>query len=88
MPVVATLQGDDIFLEALPEPSRGEALALIREHCREIDGFIATSRYYADFMAEYLEGIGMGAAYPVGHSKLTVVGPTVVPFSPRVYSMS
>jgi len=28
-------------------------LALIRDHCREIDGFIATSAYYADFMTEY-----------------------------------
>ena len=52
-PVLCSLQGDDIFLEALPEPFRSQALELIREHCREIDGFIATSAYYADFMAEY-----------------------------------
>jgi glycosyltransferase involved in cell wall biosynthesis len=54
-PVLATLQGDDVFLEALPEPFRGQALELIRQHCREIDGFIATSAYYADFMAGYLD---------------------------------
>jgi glycosyltransferase involved in cell wall biosynthesis len=54
VPVLAALQGDDIFLEALPEPYRGQAMALIRDHCREIDGFVATSAYYADFMAEYL----------------------------------
>jgi glycosyltransferase involved in cell wall biosynthesis len=54
VPVVATLQGDDIFLDALPDVHRDQALALIRDHCRAIDGFIATSRYYADFMAEYL----------------------------------
>jgi glycosyltransferase involved in cell wall biosynthesis len=54
VPVLATLQGDDVFLEALPEPSRTTALQLIAEHCPEIDGFIATSRYYADFMAGYL----------------------------------
>jgi glycosyltransferase involved in cell wall biosynthesis len=53
-PVLATLQGDDVFLEALPEPYKNEALELIRGHCREIDGFISTSAYYADFMAEYL----------------------------------
>jgi glycosyltransferase involved in cell wall biosynthesis len=52
--VLGTLQGDDIFLEALPEAYRGQALALIRDHCREMDGFIATSGYYADFMADYL----------------------------------
>jgi glycosyltransferase involved in cell wall biosynthesis len=54
VPILATLQGDDIFLEALPEPFRGQALELTRAHCREVDGFIATSAYYADFMAVYL----------------------------------
>jgi glycosyltransferase involved in cell wall biosynthesis len=54
-PVLCSLQGDDIFLEALPEPFRTEALNLVREHCREIDGFIATCGYYANFMAEYFD---------------------------------
>src|SRR5262249_41030309 len=31
-----------------------QSIQLIRDHCREVDGFIATSNYYADFMAEYL----------------------------------
>jgi glycosyltransferase involved in cell wall biosynthesis len=53
VPILCTLQGDDIYLESLPEPYRGQALTLIREHCRLIDGFIATSAYYADFMTEY-----------------------------------
>ena len=55
VPIVATLQGDDIFLEWLLPPFREQAKALIRDHCKEIDGFIATSRYYADFMAGYLD---------------------------------
>jgi glycosyltransferase involved in cell wall biosynthesis len=54
VPVLGTLQGDDIYLESLPEPYRSQCLELIRGHCQEIDGFIATSVYYADFMAEYL----------------------------------
>jgi glycosyltransferase involved in cell wall biosynthesis len=54
VPVLCTLQGDDIFLEALPEPFRLQALELIRAHCRQVDGFITTSAYYADFMAGYL----------------------------------
>jgi len=55
VPVLGTLQGDDIFLEALPEPHRSQAIGLIRDHCKEMDGFIATSAYYADFMAGYLD---------------------------------
>jgi glycosyltransferase involved in cell wall biosynthesis len=55
VPIIATLQGDDIFLESLPGNFRKEAIALIQENCKLIDGFIATSRYYADFMADYLD---------------------------------
>jgi glycosyltransferase involved in cell wall biosynthesis len=54
VPVICSLQGDDIFLESLPESHRSRCLALVRVHCREMDGFVATSRFYADFMAEYL----------------------------------
>lgn len=53
VPILCELQGDDIYLESLPEPYRGKSLALIRAHCREIDGFLATCGYYADFMADY-----------------------------------
>jgi glycosyltransferase involved in cell wall biosynthesis len=54
VPLIATLQGDDIYLEALPEPYRSRSLDLIRANCAVFDGFIATSAYYADFMAGYL----------------------------------
>jgi len=53
VPILCSLQGDDVFLESLPEPYRGRALQLIRERCRDIDGFLATSSYYADFMTSY-----------------------------------
>jgi glycosyltransferase involved in cell wall biosynthesis len=55
VPVLCTLQGDDIYLESLPEPYRRQCLDLIRKHCREIDGFISTSAYYADFMSGYFD---------------------------------
>src|SRR5262249_35797007 len=54
VPVLALLQGDDIFLESLPVEHRTRAIALVGDHCRAIDGYIATSGYYADFMAGYL----------------------------------
>jgi len=88
VPILCTLQGDDIYLEALPEPFRGQALQLISEHCRDVDGFIATSAYYADFMAKYL-GIarerihviypglnlaGHGAARPPADGKPAAIG--------------
>jgi glycosyltransferase involved in cell wall biosynthesis len=55
VPVVCSLQGDDIFLEALPPAYRQQALTLIRAHNSEIDAFITTSHSYAKFMAGYLD---------------------------------
>jgi glycosyltransferase involved in cell wall biosynthesis len=54
VPIVVTLQGDDIFLRGLPQPHQSQALAEIRRLAGQIDGFIANTRFYADAMAEYL----------------------------------
>lgn len=53
-PVVVTLQGDDIFLKALPQPQQDEARAAIRALGSQIDALFVHSRYYADAMANYL----------------------------------
>ena len=53
-PVVITLQGEDLFLEGLPEPYRAEALQLVRSQVADVDLFIAVSEYYAQFMIDYL----------------------------------
>lgn len=55
VPVLCSLQGEDIFLEELAEPYKSKALQVLRERAQDVDGFIATSRYYADFMADYLK---------------------------------
>jgi len=54
VPVVTTLQGDDIFLEELPSDARRAAIELIRQNCAEAAGHLATCQYYADHMAAYL----------------------------------
>ncbi|HKY23020.1 MAG TPA: glycosyltransferase family 4 protein [Vicinamibacterales bacterium] len=53
-PVHCTLQGEDLFLDGLPQNDRKEALALIRENAESVDRFTAVSEYYAEFMATYL----------------------------------
>ncbi|MCX7013316.1 MAG: glycosyltransferase family 4 protein [Candidatus Sumerlaeota bacterium] len=53
-PVLCTLSGEDSFLEGLPEPYRAQCLDILRERGRDCHGFIATSRYYAARMAEFL----------------------------------
>jgi glycosyltransferase involved in cell wall biosynthesis len=54
VPILGTLQGDDIFLEALPADLRQECINLVRHNSKQVDGHFATSTYYADFMAGYL----------------------------------
>jgi glycosyltransferase involved in cell wall biosynthesis len=53
--IVCTLQGEDLFLEGLPENFRRESKRLIREAIPQVDTFIAVSGYYAAFMSGYLE---------------------------------
>ncbi|HEX8502645.1 MAG TPA: glycosyltransferase family 4 protein [Pyrinomonadaceae bacterium] len=54
-PVTCTLQGEDLFLEGLPEPYRSESLRLIRENVPFVERFLAVSRYYEEFMPGYLD---------------------------------
>jgi glycosyltransferase involved in cell wall biosynthesis len=53
--VLVTLQGDDIFLDSLPEPYKSQAFAEIHRLADHVDGFVTHSQYYADFMAPYLD---------------------------------
>ncbi len=54
-PVVCSLSGEDIFLEKLVAPHYEQARQLLRERARDVDAFVALNRYYADYMAEYLD---------------------------------
>jgi len=54
-PVSCTLQGEDLFLEGLPEPYRSQSLELIRRHIDDVDMFIAVSEYCAGYMSGYLD---------------------------------
>lgn len=54
-PVIVELTGEDIFLDAMAEPHKSQARELIRERARDVDRFVATSVYYADEMAKYLD---------------------------------
>jgi glycosyltransferase involved in cell wall biosynthesis len=53
-PIACTLQGEDLFLDGLSEEHRERSKELIRAHQAHVDGFLATSDTYADFMAGYL----------------------------------
>ncbi|MBM3859575.1 MAG: glycosyltransferase family 4 protein [Verrucomicrobia bacterium] len=49
-PLVATLQGEDTFLDGLVEPYRARSWQLLAERSADVDRFIAVSRFFADLM--------------------------------------
>lgn len=53
-PVYCTLQGDDVFLDGLPDAYRDPVLATIRERAAAFDGFLVHSRFYRDYIRDYL----------------------------------
>jgi glycosyltransferase involved in cell wall biosynthesis len=53
-PVCCTLQGEDLFIDALVEPYREKAIELIRKQTADVDRFIAVSNYYVAPMARLL----------------------------------
>lgn len=54
VPIVCTLQGEDLFLENLHEPWKTQSLELIRSKIADVDLFLPVSQYYVDFMSGYL----------------------------------
>jgi glycosyltransferase involved in cell wall biosynthesis len=53
--IVCTLQGEDGFLDLLPESHREAAWQLVTERAADVDLFIAPSRYFADVMIRRLK---------------------------------
>ena len=70
VPIVCTLQGEDSFLEALPEPYRQRSWELLAQRCTAVDHFIAVSKYFADVMAGRL-GLAAGRV-SVAHPGIAV----------------
>ncbi len=53
-PIVCTLQGEDSFLDALPETHRARCWKTLAGHAADVDLFIAPSRYFGDLMRQRL----------------------------------
>ena len=75
-PICCTLQGEDLFLDGLGAPFRKQSMELIRSASRYVDAFLPVSRYYLDYMPEYL-GI------PREKMHLVPLGINMAGFAPR-----
>jgi glycosyltransferase involved in cell wall biosynthesis len=52
--VACTLQGEDLFLDQLPEPWRSQSLDLIRRSIDDVDVFLSVSEFYVEKMSRFL----------------------------------
>jgi glycosyltransferase involved in cell wall biosynthesis len=55
VPVVCLLQDEDGFLDGLNSPYAEQAWAVVHERARDIDAFLAVSKYYGDTMSARLK---------------------------------
>jgi glycosyltransferase involved in cell wall biosynthesis len=53
-PIVCTFQGEDGFLDGLPEAQRPLGWRLLQERAKDVDLFLAPSEYFADLMKRRL----------------------------------
>ncbi|MCB1233954.1 MAG: glycosyltransferase family 4 protein [Verrucomicrobiae bacterium] len=75
VPVLVTLQGDDLFLDELDEPWRAKVLAEMKSLAALADGFVVFNDYYRDRMSD-LFGI------PAEKFHRTALGADVKDFAP------
>ena len=76
VPVVCTLQGEDSFLDSLPEPYRKQSWELLARRCADIDHFVAVSHYFAGVMSRRLA---------LAPERVTVIHPPVIGFLARMH---
>ena len=53
VPILVTLQGDDVFLDSLKEPFKSQCINRIKELVDQVDGFIVQSEFFRGYMSEY-----------------------------------
>jgi glycosyltransferase involved in cell wall biosynthesis len=54
VPIICSLQGEEAFLDSLPEPYRERCWQLVRERAADVVRFVTPSRYYNALMQERL----------------------------------
>ncbi|RFC44540.1 MAG: Glycosyltransferase involved in cell wall bisynthesis [Verrucomicrobia bacterium] len=84
VPVFCSLQGEDSFLDGLPEPWKTEAWKEMGVRLRELDGVVAPSRFFAGVMEARL-GWQAGTIQVVPNGMaLEGYGPSLTPTEPPV----
>ena len=72
VPVICSLQGEDGFLDALPQPWRDQCWDELKRRCADVDAFVAPSDYYRKLMQERL-GLPLDRTHTV-HNGIDLTG--------------
>jgi len=75
IPVVCSLQGEDTFLQGLPEPYRREATDLLRHNAQSVDLFLSPGVAYGARMRELLD-------VPAGRIRVVRPGVDIAAYRP------
>lgn len=81
VPVVATLSGEDIFLDKLPEPHKNLAWRTLAERADDVQAFVALNHYYAEAMSQRLR-VDRDRIQVIPHG-LNLAGHGLAPQRPR-----
>ena len=84
VPVVVSLQGEDSFLDTLPEPWKEQAWQAFRDCLADVDALIGTSHYYAQSMEQRLQLPDGGIDVVWNGMDLAAYHPATAPPSPPV----
>jgi len=76
--IVCTLSGEDIFIDAIPEPHRARIWQLLRARGADVDRFVALNHAYAEFMEERI-GLAAGRVEVIPHGVDLAAFPAVPP---------
>lgn len=55
VPVLCSVQGEDLFLDGLSDPYHEKVHVELRERAKDADAFVAPSRYYVEHMARRMQ---------------------------------
>jgi len=53
VPILVTLQGDDVFLDSLEEPFKTKCIDRVKQITKHVDGFIVQSEFFLGYMSDY-----------------------------------
>jgi glycosyltransferase involved in cell wall biosynthesis len=82
--IICNLQGEDAFLDGLPEPHRTAAWNVLGRRCDDVDVFVAPSRYFGDLMTRRLDLNADRVQVLYNGIKLDGFSPAPAPVNPPV----